>query len=269
MNQPGRCDVVIKTWYNDLCWLSYCLRFLELNWREPDSQIIVLANDDCRKVIETWRFGPQFQYFFLEPWPDGNQFECYLTLLLDDFSDAEFFAIFDSDTMLERPMRLSDKMENGKPIIYYTPEEDLETTDVGRMARKLWFPLMEHWLDEKPVADFMVQFPFVYRADSIRAVRRLITAKTKRGLRDSLYSDTKFDPKKFADHPFKFSEHNVIGFHCYLNETDQYIFKPLGPETPNPVKIYHSWTQWNQDTQLELDTNLGLNDYFCSTSLPD
>ena len=68
------CDVIVKTWYNDLSFCSYALRFLERNWIEPDSHIVVLANEDCKAVTSTWGFSDRVKYHFFKPWPDFNQF---------------------------------------------------------------------------------------------------------------------------------------------------------------------------------------------------
>jgi hypothetical protein len=182
--------------------LSYALRFLQKNWREPDSQIIVLANSDCQSVIETWGFSKdRFKYFYVDPWPDGNQFQCYLTLLYDNFSDADLFMVIDSDCMLTRPLQLSDWMVEGKPIIHYEPPTP-GLADDRVVAHRLWFPIMEYWIGQKPQADYMFAFPFIYRAETIRAVRRLITKKTGKGVLESLYSAVPFDPAKFLSHHF-------------------------------------------------------------------
>lgn len=256
-----RADVIIKSWWNDLSFLSYALRFLEKNWREPDSKIIVLANSDCRSVIETWGFSRRwFQFFYVDPWPDGNQFQCYLTLLYDHFSDAELFVVFDSDTMLIRPMQLSDRLVDGRPIIFSEPHMgDLANDRV--VAHRLWFPIMEYWVGVKPQADYMFAFPFVYRADTIRAVRRLITKKTGQGLLESLYSAAPFDPAQFIAHPFRFCEHNVISFYAATYESDRYHVRSIRDVTDEerahwPVRQYHSWTQWNAQTQAEFDAML-------------
>lgn len=247
-----RCDVLIKTWWNDLCWVSYCLRFLERNWLEPNSQIIVLAEPQCQEVIQSWGFSSRVKYFYCHPWPDGNQFQCFLTLLADHFSDAELFAVFDSDTMLFEPMRASDQMQDGKPIIYFRPYDDHEPT----VAQRMWAPLMEYWLRVKPRADYMQRFPFLYRASTIAAVRRLITARTGYNLLDSLYSDTPYNPANFFHHPFKISEHNVIGFYAALHEPDRYVLRSI-TEAPNwPVKQYHSWSDWSLERQAEFDRML-------------
>jgi hypothetical protein len=252
-----RCDVVIKTWYNDLAFLSYALRFLEKNWLEPDSNVIVLANADCHRVIATWGFPPRFKYFYVNPWPDGNQFQTYLTLLYDNFSDAEMFVVLDSDTMLVRPTRLKDLFKDDKPVIHCEHfHEGLLEDRV--LAHKLWVPIMEHWLGQKPQADYMFAFPFLYYADSIAAVRRVITAKTGLGLLESLYSNAPFNPENFINHPFKFCEHNVISFYCALYEKERYYFRGIDEITDQeranwPVKAFHSWTQWSADTQETLE----------------
>lgn len=245
-----RCDVVIKTWYNDLCWVSYCLRFLEKNWQEPDSNIIVLAEGRCYEVIRTWGFSSRVRYFYHDQWPDGNQFQGYLTLLVDHFSDADLFVFIDSDTMLFEPLKASDLMENGKPVLYYLPY------DGTTVAEKMWGPIMERWLGVKPRADYMQRFPFPYWADSIRAVRRLITSKTSMGLAESLYSAVPYSPQNFLRHPFKFCEHNVIAFYCALHEPDKYVFRHVNEISSWPARQYHSWSDWSLETQAGLDTIL-------------
>lgn len=247
-----RCDVLIKTWWNDLCWVSYCLRFLERNWLEPNSQIIVLAEPKCQEVIQSWRFSSRVKYFYCHPWPDGNQFQCYLTLLADHFSDAELFAVFDSDTMLLEPMRAASQMQDGKPIIYFRPYDD----SAPSMAQRMWGPLMEIWLGVKPRADYMQRWPLIYWASTIAAVRRLVTAKTGYNLLDSLYSDTPYSPSNFGQHPFKFSEHNVLGFYAALHEPDRYVLRPVTEAPDWPVKQYHSWFDWSPERQAEFDRML-------------
>jgi hypothetical protein len=253
-----RCDAIVKTHRADLSFLSYSLRFLEKNWREPNSQIIVLANSDCKDVLETWGFSRKWvQYFYVDPWPDGNQFQCYLTLLYDHFSDADLFAVFDSDCILRRPLEASDWMVDGKPIIHCEPHMgDLANDRV--VAHRLWFPIMEHWVGQRPRADYMFAFPFLYRADTIRSVRRLITKKTGKGLLESLYSGTPFNAGNFIAHPFTFCEHNVISFYAATHEPDNYHLRSIDEITEEerahwPVKQYHSWSQWSEATAAELE----------------
>jgi FkbM family methyltransferase len=254
-------DAVIKTWWNDLSFCSYCLRFLERNWTQENSNIIVLANADCQKVTDTWGFSARVRYFFLEPWPDGNQFQGYITLLADHFSDADLFAVFDSDTMLLEPMNLAMLTEQGKPILYYRPYQD-GAPEHDAVPRRMWGPIMQHWLGVAPQADYMQRFPFVYRASTLRAVRRLVTGKTKKGLLESLYSPMPYNgPEDFAGHSFTWCEHNVISFYAALREPELYCFKDLtGPGLPPswPVKQYWSWG-WNESVMHELDAILASN----------
>src|SRR4029077_3698490 len=225
--------------------------------------IIVLANSDCKSVIDTWGFPKgRFEFYYVDPWPDGNQFQCYLTLLYDHFSDAALFGVIDSDCMLMRPLQLSDCLIDGKPVINFEPPTP-GLPDDRIIAHKLWYPIMQHWVGEEPKADYMFAFPFVYRADTIRAVRRLITHKTGKGVFESLYSAVPFDPTKFLAHPFRFCEHNVISFYAATHELDRYFLRDINQISDVerahwPVKQYHSWTQWNAETQAELEQLLSI-----------
>jgi hypothetical protein len=252
---PPKIDVVVKTWWNDLAFCSYCLRFLEKNWQEPGSEIIVLANMNCQSVIKDWRFSDRVRYYYVHAWPDGNQFQVYLTFLADQFSDADQFAFIDSDCMLLEPMRASDKMDGDKPIIAYEPLSEMVKNSGRMVAANLWFPIMEHWLGERPQADYMCQFPMIYWADTIRAVRRLVTRKTGLGFLEALYSEVPFSPKTFLQHPFKMCEHNVIGFYAQLHEPERYTFVPTS-QFGCPVRNYHSWTQWSPGLQVEFEARL-------------
>jgi FkbM family methyltransferase len=114
---------------------------------------------------------------------------------------------------------------------------------------------MERWLLTKPQADYMQRLPFIYRADTLRAVRRLVTAKTGYGLLESLYSSTPYSPGTFFQHPFIFCEHNVIGFWCALHEADRYEIRDVRhAPLPQPrVHQYHSWSQWGTERIHELE----------------
>jgi hypothetical protein len=251
-----RTDVIVKTWWNDLSFCCYCLQFLEKNWQEPDSDIIVLANRNCREVCQSWGFSPRVKYFYVDPWPDGREFQCYLTFLADHFSDADLFAVIDSDCILLEPLKASDKMHEGKPIICYEPLAEMVKNPGRIVAHNLWFPIMEYWLGERPEADYMCRFPFLYWADTIRAVRRLVTNKTGLGFLESLYSATPYNPMvRFVGHPMKMTEHNVLGFQAWLHERDRYHFEPMS-ERSWPIHQYHSWTEWSRERLNELDALL-------------
>jgi FkbM family methyltransferase len=102
----------------------------------------------------------------------------------------------------------------------------------------------------------MQRFPFVYWASTIANVRRLITSKTGRGLEDALYSATPYSPATFGSHPFKLSEHNLIGSYAAIHEPDKYALCDVRGQ-PGPwhqrYRHYHSWTQWSPVRMKELD----------------
>lgn len=255
-----KCDILIRTWKPDLPWLAYCLKFLRKNWREHSSGIVIVANEDCAPEMtgimapgadpNYWRGE---RVYYVKPWPDTSSFKCYLTLLADEFSDAELIMFLDSDHMLVRPAMLADFMEENCPVIYYRELAEMDDP-TGRMAAKLWPPIMERYLGRAPTRDYMQLFPILYWTDSITSVRRLVAQRTGRSVHDALFSGTHFDVTRFGYHPHTFCEFNVLGFWCDLHEPKRYRFRAATPGgAQEKVLVYHSWTQWNKDTQKELE----------------
>jgi FkbM family methyltransferase len=245
----GKTDLFVRTHFGDLSFCSYCLRFLERFWIEPDCQIHVLTNPDCEQVTKTWGFSDRVRYHFLKPWPDGNQFACYLVITADRFTDAEFCAFIDADCMLLQPLQASDLMENANPLIWYRNYQDSGPVTV---PRRMWAPIMRHWLQAEPQADYMQRFPFIFRTSTLRAVQEMIERRAGTTLEQALYSDVPYDPAKFLIHPFKMCEFNVISFYAHLHERDRYVFRDIETVKSWPVKQYWSWG-WDQHHQAEMD----------------
>jgi hypothetical protein len=250
-----RCDVVVKTWMNDLCWTAYCLQFLNRNWREPDSNIILIANEDCEPVIKTWGIQ-NLRPFYLRPWGDTYNFHMYATMLIDDFTDADIVAIYDSDIMLVEPTRASDLLENDKPIIYTRDAERLHRSNADEVHHDIWFPVTESFLGVQQTKSYMQAFPFTYRTDLFRKVRNLITLRTGKGVMESLHAPGRFHTANFLTHKFTFCDYEVLGMYAHLHEPSRYVFKEAPEWPPTRTKHYHSWSQWNDQTRAELDAML-------------
>lgn len=241
------CDIVIRTWKEDLCWLEYCLAFLKKNWQEP-GRIIVIANSDCRERCKYWS-GPG-EFVYVDPWPDTHEFKCYCSLMSPELSQADLIINIDSDTMLVTKSSLSDFMDGGAPVINYQNHADLG----DYLGIKLWSPLSQHWLGVAPIRTYMVQPPFVFWRSTIQAVRSQVEKVSGQNLRDALYSEQPFHFQKFIEHPKKFPDWEVIGFYAELHDAARYSFNDFTRNrVPSRVNYYHSWTQWNAQTVLEMD----------------
>src|ERR1700721_461334 len=55
-------DILIISHLKDIHWLFYCLQFLEKNWKEPNSKIIVRLEPDCEEAIKDWKVPPIYRY---------------------------------------------------------------------------------------------------------------------------------------------------------------------------------------------------------------
>jgi hypothetical protein len=258
-----KCDIVIKTWKPDLPWLSYCLRFLRKNWKERSSGIVIIANNDCREGMKAMNLnsGGEVAYFrgervfYVDPWPDTYNFHMYATMLADDFTDAELLLFMDSDLMLVQPASLADFTSNNRPVIYCESTAKMLALAVPAMKVhcQTWYPIMQEFFGIYPTNDFMAVFPMLYWADTLQGVRRMITHKTGRSVEDALYSDKPFRPENFTKHKFTFCDYEIIGMWAHLNDPKRYCFKPLSERAPDKTRLYHSWTQWNNGTQSELE----------------
>jgi len=246
-----RVDLFVRVHYGDLSFCSYCLRFLERFWTEPDSEIHVLANEDCRGVVSTWGFSSRVKFHFEKPWPDGNQFAGYLVLTADSYSPADYVSFIDADSMLVQPLRGSDLIEDGKPVIWYRHYQE-SGPDTIMMPRRMWGPIMERWLGVRPDRDYMQRFPFTFHSSTLRDLRTFIRRKTGTTVFEALYSDVPYSPATFAAHPYKMCEFNVLSFFAHLHDPHRYVFRDIETVPSWPVKQYWSWG-WDHHHQAEMD----------------
>jgi hypothetical protein len=244
------CDIVIRTWKNDLHWLEYSLAFLKKNWLEP-GRIIVIANSDCRERCQYWS-GPG-EFVYIDPWPDTHEFKCYCSLMSPELSEADLIMNVDSDSMLMTKSSLSDFLAGDVPIINFRNHTDLG----DYLGIRLWSPLLQHWLGVPPIRSYMMQPPFLFWRSTIAAVRSLIETVSGQSVRDALYSEQPFEYHRFLEHPKKFPDWEVMGFYAELHEPSRYAWNDL---TANPgqcrYKYYHSWTHWTPQIVAEMDHSL-------------
>jgi hypothetical protein len=244
-----KCDVVIKTWLNDLGWLGYCLRFLANNWLAADSRIIVLADEDCRPTIETWALKRE-EVFYIRPWADGYSHAMVTKTTADEYSDAELILLLDSDVMLTEPTSPESMMENGRPIIRFTDYDTFEK----KHPHAPWRRIVQKLFLTDPLL-YYTYLPALYWRSSFQGMRRYLARLHHRNFLDLVYSNVPFKPENFCDHPISFADHEALGLYCQLAEPDHYVFRQH--EFYRSWTQYHSWTQWSDKTQAELENLLG------------
>jgi hypothetical protein len=112
-------DLVIRTYYKDLEWLEYCLRSIRRYATGFRSVIVVIprASEGAylrrRIVADHLVICQSFRDDYL-----GQQ---VTKLYSDEYTDADYIAHLDADTVFIRPVSPGDLFYRGRPYILMTP----------------------------------------------------------------------------------------------------------------------------------------------------
>jgi hypothetical protein len=251
-----RVSIFIKTWKQDLCWLKYCLQFLDKNWQEPDTEIVIAADEDCFEEISGWvdesglPIPKNARAIYQKPWPDGYSHAMYMKSCADRWVLAPLVLLLDSDSMLLKPASLRAFMtQAGRPIIPWCSY--FEHFKIHPMSP--WQRVTEEVTKMRSWMHFMPMMPILYYTDSLGAARRFVSAQHNgRSYESITFSDVPFDPKQFLTHPITIVDYDVIGFYCSLAEPERYAFRHITELAPGPFHQFHSWTMWGEDTEAKL-----------------
>jgi hypothetical protein len=248
-----KCAIAIVSYRADLHWLSYCLRFIRKNWKEPGTPIYVRLEHDCRDVVAEWQ-APGVNYIFVDPWPDGYARQMYLKLTWDQDlpSDIDLVILVDSDLMLVRPCFLDDLLCDGKPVIDWLPWT--ESWDAERAWRAVTSLAMG--MDLK--CDMMVSAPFPLWVSTIAATRAHIERVIRGSLEKWMYSDVVFKTENFLTHPLKLADYEAMNLYASTYEANRYVLRNCHDRpVPWPWRLYWSRGDWNAALQAEFEQKLG------------
>jgi hypothetical protein len=249
-----RCALAIVSYKGDLHWLSYCLRFLTRNWKEPGTPIFVRLEHDCRETVETWKV-PQVHYSFVDPWPDGYQRHMFLKLTWDYVIGEEFDLVImiDSDLMLTEPCFLADLVDGqGKPVIDWLDWHD------SPQAEKAWRGCTSRAMGMDLDRDYMCSAPLVYRRETIPLTRLHIEKVTGQPLEQFMYSSTPFRTENFHAHPMKLADYEALGLYAAKYQSDKYALRSCHERpVPWPWRLYWSRGDWNETLQSYFAHRLG------------
>jgi hypothetical protein len=243
-----RCDIVIVSCRRDLHWLSFCLRLLDKNWREPNSQIIVRLDEDCREIVKDWKVSAR--YYFVKPWPDGYMYQMYQKMISDDYSDADMIMMVDSDLMMVRPVALQDFLVDGKPVI--------ETLDwnMHRIGEGVWRKPVSRVMGMDLDKDYMVKVPNLYWRDTLQKTRLHIIRATGQGFLDAVYSDRPFKSTLFLTHPHTFADFECLNLYAAKFQSDRYLVRPQEHNPNNPFNLFWSHGDFSEEVQKQLEEKL-------------
>ena len=212
-------DIFIRTYEKDLEWLKYALKSIRLHvtgYRNivitiPDERLIAKSSDYVVIQVEDLKDGYLGQQF--------TKMNAHL------YTDADAVVFWDSDVMACEPVDVSEWFYNGKPIVYKTSYNSIDTP---------WKPITEKVVGFSVEWEYMRRMPLVYFTDTIAASSKWIENKHKVTLRKYLNSQ-----------PYRtFSEFNAIGAYAEKFEGHRYEF--IDTETVElPKNKVHQFWSWS------------------------
>jgi hypothetical protein len=234
----------------DLHWLSYSLRFLRRNFKEPGTEIVVRVEPDCREIIETWKI-PCVRYIYVEPWTDGYHFQMYMKLMSDTHTDADLIICVDSDLMLLRPVYLDDIIIDGKVPIDFLPWHE------SPEAERVWRGPTSRLMGMDLHCDMMAGSPFPFWRDTFGKVRDHIEKTNGISYGEALYSTTPFTTAGFHNHQFKWSDYEAMNLYASTHQSDRYFLRSRhSTPFPWPWRLYWSRGDWSDELQAEFERRL-------------
>lgn len=249
------CSIFIKTWKADLCWLKYCVRFLEKNWKESSTELVIVADKDCADELAEEQLPLDGKIHFCEPWRDGYSHAMYIKACADEYCHSDHILLLDSDAMLQVPGDLGAFIIGKRPVIAWVsyPEH------LRKHPMSPWQRVTERIMQMKPWQHFVERMPVLYFADTLKRMRQFVSAQWGGIPFETLVrSDVEFDYEKFLHHPISFVDYDVISFYASLYEGDQYAFRHTSELGKSPFTSYHSWTEWRPELAEYFEDKLAL-----------
>jgi hypothetical protein len=184
--------IFIRTYKNDLDWLTYCLKSITKYVTGYD-KIVVCIPENQERLLRDFNLQnvvtcPVYQDDYL-----GQQLS---KLMADTYCGTDYVVYVDSDCVFTEPVDLSKRMFfEGKPILYKTHYSKVGTAIC-------WKEPTEKALNKKDIEwEYMRRMPIIYKSETIKDLRDYLELIHNRPLANHV-----------IDRPFRqYSEFNVLG----------------------------------------------------------
>lgn len=212
-------DIFIRTYEKDLEWLKYALKSIHLHVTGYRNIVITIPNASLlswcsvEKVIQ------------VKDLKDGYLGQQLTKMTANLYTDADAIVFWDSDVIACEPVDVSEWFFNGRPIVYKTSYNSIETP---------WKPITEKAVGFSVEWEYMRRMPLIYFTDTIAASSKWI--EDKHGITLKRYLNSQ---------PYRsFSEFNAMGAYAEKFECDRYKFIDTDTvELPkNKVHQFWSWS---------------------------
>lgn len=230
-------DLFIKTFPGDFEWLQYCLRSIQ-RFATGFRRVVVITSNGSAPPTGT----NEIVYYVHEP-ENGYLYQQVVKLHADQFTDAEFVVLIDSDTIFTRPVCPEDFItDNRRPRWLFTPYASIDSGD-GQTWKEPTAKIMM-----RPVAhEFMRRHPFCIPAWALREFRAWMWRI--HGMSIESFIMGQMDRE--------FSEFNAIGAWLWFYRHDQVEWVNTDEEMGTVhVHQHYSWGGLNDDIRKNLEAAL-------------
>lgn len=214
-------DIVIRSYYKDFRWLSYCLRSIR-KFCHGFSNVIVIIPQSSAERFRWLGLGAGVTTVVCEDYYDDYLGQQVTKLMADSYSEADFICHLDADCVFRRAIRPPDLFVNGKPTFVITPYRVLPNS-------LPWQRLSEGFLGREVEFDFMRRQPLVFPRWLYRDLRQFGRRAFGITLGDYVMSRPSAG----------FSEYNALGAYAYYHHAD--AFKWVVRSVPEPEEEFCRW----------------------------
>jgi hypothetical protein len=236
-----RMAIFIRTFKNDAQWLVYCLRSIK-KFCTGYSEVVLACPKEDMAVIQQVVAPYRHRVVPVENDPAKGYLEQQVTkLCADQFTDAEYILMTDSDCLFIVPNTPLSWFTNGRIVHLITPWAALEGG--GAMV---WRKPTEAALGYPCEYETMRRHPFVFPRSVIANCRKWIENRHRKPIREYVLSTGGF------------SEFNSLASYAMSREPQWFTFvnttnNPLPPEI---VKQFWSWGGITPEVKHRMDAIL-------------
>lgn len=220
--------IYLKTYEGDFKWLPYLFRSIDKFVTGFDRMVITVDNPTELNLLKFIEMPKTIKVDFAcvnRPKDfHGYVYQQYCKLLAFDYLHTNYIMYIDSDCVFKRPINPNDLFVDGKPIIYKTPYERIDSPWKQITEDAIGFPV--EW-------EYMRRHPFTYHRSTLVELFRY---------KPGIYEYTKARAASRS-----FSEFNYIGAYAEKFESDKYHFHDTEYGLPDPF-IHQLWS-WGGVTE--------------------
>lgn len=221
-------DIFIRSYRGDFPWLAHSLQSIKRHAKGFGRVHLAIPSGD----ITALPAGSE-DVHLVNAWEDDYLGQQNDKLHSDNYCQAPYIMVMDSDCILTHELRPEDLFINGKPVWLY------EHLLVGASP---WGPIVEEALGWHPEFEFMRRHPFVFPRQALVDFRQFMLEKHG----EEFHMWLKKRPYR------RFSEFNTFGAWAYRHGYDLFEWRQPS-EFPTWIKQFWSWGGITKEIEGEIE----------------